>query len=194
LASVYFYSIFPEQVPIHWNLAGEIDGWGSKTTGTFMMPVIMLGMYLLFLGLPYLDPRQKRYEQFSKVYHGFKAIMLLFMAIIYFLIGANILGYNAPIEIWMPILIGALFILIGNYLSKVKSNWFVGIRTPWTLSSEEVWNKTHRMGGKLFIVGGLLMMLMPFLAEQIQIYLLIFIVLLVSLGNMGYSFWIYKKK
>jgi len=193
LASIYFYSIFPEQVPMHWNMAGEIDDWGSKTTGAFMLPTVMLGIYILFLVLPYMDPRKKRYEQFAKFYHGFKAVILIFMAIMYFLIAANTLGYNINIRIWVPILVGLLFILIGNYMGKIKPNWFMGIRTPWTLSNEDVWNKTHRMGGKLFILGGLLMILTPWLAPTAQLYLFIFIILLLSLGTMGYSFWLYKK-
>ena len=194
LASFYSYSVFPEQVPIHWNIKGEIDNWGSKTTGAFIMPAVMLGMYVLFLALPYMDPRKKRYEQFSKVYHGFKTIILMFMAIIYFLIGANTLGYNAPIGVWVPILVGILFILIGNYLSKIKPNWFMGIRTPWTLSSEEVWNKTHRLGGKLFIIGGLLMVVMPFIPINLKLPIFIIIIFGLTLGTFGYSFWLYKKR
>jgi len=194
ITSFYFYSIFPEQVPMHWNIAGEIDGWGSKTMGAFMLPVTMVGMYILFLGLPYLDPRQKRYEQFSKIYHGFKAIILLFMAIMYFLIGANTLGYNVPIGTLVPILVGILFILIGNYTAKIKPNWFIGIRTPWTLSSEEVWNKTHRIGGKIFVFSGLLFILEPFLPLNYQGPVFAIIIIGIVVGTFSYSYFIYKKE
>jgi len=193
LASIYFYSVFPERIPVHWNMTGEIDGWGSKTFGAFMLPIVMLGLYLLFLVLPYLDPRKKNYKQFSQIYHGFKTLILLFMGIIYFIVGLNALGYSIAVGTWVPVLVGVLFIIIGSYLAKIKSNWFIGIRTPWTLSSEEVWNKTHRFGGKLFILGGLLMILTPVLPEELKAYLFIFIVLLVSLGSVGYSYFLYQK-
>jgi len=194
IASFYFYSRFPDQVPIHWNFKGEVDNWGSRAVGAFLIPGVIAGMYLLFLFLPYLDPKKDRYKQFRKVYHFFKAFLILFMAFIYFLTGFSALGYDVKVGVWIPVLVGLLFILMGNYMSKIKSNWFIGIRTPWTLSSEEVWNKTHRAGGKVFIVAGILMAILPFLPLVFQKFGFIFIICFILLGTIGYSYVLYRKE
>ena len=193
-ASFYFYANFPERVPIHWNMAGEVDSYGSRATGAFLFPGILVGMYLLFLIIPYIDPKKARYIQFRKVYHIFKAFMIFFLAAIYFIASLNALGYNIPVGLWVPMMVGLLFIVIGNYMGKIKSNWFMGIRTPWTLSSEEVWNKTHRFGGKVFIFGGILMILMYFLPLNCRLPLFIIIITIILLGTVGYSYMLYRRE
>ena len=160
ISSFYFYSNFPDKVPIHWNVAGEVDRYGSRTIGAFLFPAIILGMYLMFLGIPYIDPKKERYTQFKRVYHVFKNLLIVFMTAMYFITSFNALGYDISVATWIPLMVGALFVFLGNYMSKLKPNWFMGIRTPWTLSSEEVWNKTHRLGGKVFIGGGVILMTM----------------------------------
>ena len=193
-ASFYFYAHFPEQVPIHWNMAGEVDNYGSRATAAFLFPAIVLGMYLLFIVLPYIDPKKERYAQFRKVYHVFKTFIIFFMVAIYFVASLNALGYKIPVGLWTPALVGLLFIIIGNYMSKIKSNWFIGIRTPWTLSSEEVWNKTHRLGGKVFILGGALMISMYFLPIKLRWPLFVVIIIIILLGTIGYSYWLFRKE
>jgi uncharacterized membrane protein len=194
ISSFYFFSNFPDQIPIHWNFQGEVDNWGSKTFGAFFFPVLILGMYLIFLILPYIDPKKLRYDQFQKTYHKFKRTLIIFMALIYFVSSFAGLGYNVNIGIWMPILIGLLFIFIGNYLSKIKPNWFLGIRTPWTLSSETVWQKTHQVGGKLFILAGVAIMIIPFTPITLQGWLLGLIVSIVIFGTVFYSLYLYLQE
>lgn len=192
-ASFYFYAHFPERVPSHWNFRGEIDGWSSKTMGAFFLPVLLIGMYLMFIALPLFDPKQERYEQFAKVYHIFKISILLILAATYFIASLNGLGYDISVGFWIPILIGAMFAVLGNYMGKIKMNWFVGIRTPWTLSSEEVWNKTHRFGGKVFIIGGILLASTAFLPEYLILPVFIVDILMLSLGTLAYSYIIYRQ-
>lgn len=193
-SSVFFYNNLPERIATHWNFAGEVDGWSSGQTQAIVFPLLAIGMYLLFLLIPYLDPKKERYEQFSKIYHIFKNIILALIVIIYFVVGLNGLGYNLPVGVIMPGLIGLLFIVLGNYMGKIKMNWFMGIRTPWTLSSEEVWNKTHRFGGKMFILAGLLMVAEIFLPTGWK--LPVFIIMMVTLlaGTVGYSYFAYLKE
>lgn len=193
-ASFYFYNNFPPTVPTHWNIAGEVDGWGSKFVAAFVIPLIILGMYLMFLFLPLLDPKKERYSQFAKVYHVFKTILVVFMAIIYFITSFSGLGYNIPVATIIPILVGLLFVIIGNYMSKLKMNWFVGIKTPWTLSSEEVWNKTHRVGGKIFIISGIIIAIMNWLPMNAKMPIFITVILMMTLGTFGYSYWLFKKE
>ncbi len=193
VASLYFYANFPERVPTHWNYQGEIDSYSNKTFGAFFFPALILGIYLLFLALPYLDPKKARYEQFSKVYHIFKGIFVLFMTAIYFFASFSALGYQIPIGTIIPAALGILFLIMGNYLGKIKPNWFMGIRTPWTLSNEEVWNKTHRLGGKLFMLMGLGMLLGPFLPNDIFWKIFIFSIFVVAFIPIIYSYFLYRK-
>ncbi len=197
VSSWYFYNNLPERIPVHWNFAGQVDGYGSGKIQSIVFPLLIVGMYILFLLIPYLDPKKERYEQFSKIYHIFKNLFLALIIIIYFIVGLNGLGYNLPVGLIIPVLIGILFIIIGNYMGKIKMNWFMGIRTPWTLSSEEVWNKTHRFGGKMFILAGLLMVAEIFLPTSWKLPVFIIMITILLLGTIGYSYFAYlqeKKK
>ncbi|MDD4271257.1 MAG: SdpI family protein [Patescibacteria group bacterium] len=196
-ASVFFYNNLPERIATHWNFAGQVDAYGSGKAQAVALPSMIIGMYLLFLVFPYLDPKKERYEQFSKVYHIFKAIILGLLVIVYFIVGLNGLGYNLPVGVIIPFLIGLLFIIIGNYMAKIKMNWFMGIRTPWTLSSEEIWNKTHRFGGKIFVLAGLLMMAETILPLSWKLPVFVFMIAALLFGTIGYSYIIFlleKKK
>lgn len=194
IASFYFYAHFPESVPTHWDFQGEVNGWSPSWVAAFVFPAVAVGVYFLFLALPYLDPKKERYTQFSKVYHVFKGMIVVFMSLVYFAASLNGLGYNVPIQTYVPFLIGLMFIVLGNYMSKIKPNWFMGIRTPWTLSSEEVWNKTHRFGAKVFMFGGVVLMCMNVLPVGFRMPLFIVAVVTMSLGTVVYSFIIYKKE
>ncbi|MFA4942004.1 MAG: SdpI family protein [Patescibacteria group bacterium] len=193
VSSFYFYSHFPDRVPTHWGISGEIDGWGSRNTA-FIIPAVIVGMYFMFLLLPFVDPKKERYEQFKKPYHVFKNFLIIFMAIIYFVTSFAGLGYDLPVGIIIPVMIGILFVIIGNYMAKIKMNWFFGIKTPWTLSSEEVWNKTHRFGGKMFVLGGILIAINSFLPLSFRLPVFIFTVIMLSFGTMGYSYLVYLKE
>jgi len=193
-AAIFFFNNLPERVATHWNFAGQVDAYGSGRAQAIAIPIMAAGMYLLFLLLPYLDPKKERYEQFSKVYHIFKNMILALLIIIYFVVGLNGLGYNLPVGVIIPVLIGLLFIIIGNYLGKIKRNWFMGIRTPWTMSSEEVWNKTHRFGGKMFILAGLLMMLETVLPNSFKLPIFIIMMIALLFGTIGYSYIVYLQE
>jgi len=192
-ASFYFYNNFPEQVPVHWNFKGVADNYATKFTGAFLFPIIIIFMYLMFLFVPFIDPKKDRYQEFGKIYHILKTVLIAFMVSIYFISSLIGLGYDIAIGLWTPVLVGLLFILIGKYLSKIKPNWFMGIRTPWTLSSEENWIKTHIFGGKVFMIGGLIMILIPFVPTEYQAWLLGLTIFILVFGTTGYSLMLYLK-
>ncbi len=192
--SFYFYAHFPEQVVGHWNFAGQPDDWTSRAGGAFGMVGVLIFMYVLFLALPMLDPKKDRYADFEKVYHLFKNIMVTFFAVIYVLSGLYNLGYPIQIQFWVPWLVGLLMILIGNYLGKLKRNWFVGIKTPWTLSSENVWNKTHRVGGWMFIVFGVCIIISPNLPYAWGAGIFVGGAVLATFGSMLYSYIVYLQE
>jgi len=193
ITGFYFYSVFPEQVPVHWNFAGQVDRFGGKFEGAFIMPIAATAMYLLFLLIPLVDPKKEKYQQFQKVYNLFRYLLILILWAIYLISSFNALGYNVRVEIWIPLIIGLLFIVLGNYMGKIKPNWFMGIRTPWTLSNDQVWSKTHRLGGKMFMLMGLLFILNPLLPFQSLTWMLIVPITLVALVPIIYSYVLFKK-
>ncbi|QCR24452.1 SdpI family protein [Pontibacter sp. SGAir0037] len=154
----------PERVPIHFNLQGEANGWGSKTGLIGIVFGLTVFINLLLLLIPKLDPKGK-IENMGSKYDRFRLLMVLFMSAL-----AVLIIYSASSrETFSPnllfILIGGLFIVLGNYFQALKPNYFIGIRTPWTLESETVWKKTHRMGGRLWVLGGVLIILTSFLPQ-----------------------------
>lgn len=194
LLSFYFYAHWPAQVASHWNFRGEVDGYGSSVFMAFFFPALLIGMYLLFLLLPYIDPKRERYAEFAKTYHIFKMAIILVLFAVYLVTGIYNLGYEFNVGIAVAVLIGLLMIIIGNYLGKIKYNYFMGIRTPWTLASETVWNKTHRVGRWIFILFGVLIIVAPFLPEVIGLILFIAGAALAVVGTFLYSYLVFRQE
>ena len=194
LSAFYFYAHFPDRVPTHWNFRGEVDGWSGRAQGAFIIPAMLIVMYVLFVFLPMLDPKKERYTQFLKTYNVFRNLILLVLILVYFIASFNGLGYNIPVQYTVPVIIGLLFVVLGNYMGKLKRNWFIGIRTPWTMSSEEVWNKTHRVGGYFFIVAGLGIMISPHLSQAWGLAVFIATIALMVFGTFIYSYILYLKE
>lgn len=190
----YYLQNFPAQVATHWGLDGEANGYSSAAFAAFFLPFLNLGLYLLFLALPYLDPKKEEYASFAKAYQGVKNLILGFMFILFVLTGVNGLGYTVPIGFWLPILMGFLFIVLGNILSKVKMNWFLGIRTPWTLSSETVWEKTHALGVPVFSLAGLLIAATVLVTGAWKIVFFVAAVVLIAIGLPLYSYLVYRQE
>jgi uncharacterized membrane protein len=189
--SFYFYAHLPQRVVTHWNAAGEPDGYSSRAFAAFFFPFFNLAIYLLMLFIPYLDPKKSNYEKFINIYHIVKGALVVFLSVIYFIISLNGLGYKIPVNLAIPVGIGILFIIIGYYLKGVKPNWFFGIRTPWTLSSDRVWEKTHNFGSKIFMISGLLMLLVVIFPNWFLWLMGLFVVLILS--TVIYSYLIYRK-
>lgn len=194
IASIYFYMHFPDRVPTHWNVRGEVDGWGSRAFGAFMLPGLNTAMYIGFLLFPFMDPKRDRYKDFAGVYSIFRSMIIGVMTAIYFIASLNGIGINVPVDIWVPAIIGILFIVLGNCMGKIRLNWMVGNRNMWTLSSEEVWNKTNRLSGKAFIVAGILIGIEGFIPQSLIVPTFIFAIALVLIVPTVYSFILYKKE
>src|SRR5712692_9412899 len=153
--SIWAYPSLPPAVATHWNVRGPADGFSSRIVAVSIFPIVVLVMTGLFNVLPKVDPRRENYGKFLSTYWLIANAVIVFMLIGHGMIIATGLGYTVKIDRPLPIGLGVLFIVLGNYLTRVEPNWFVGIRTPWTLSSDTVWRKTHRTGGWLFVLGGL---------------------------------------
>lgn len=165
LLTIVFYNKLPDLIPIHWNASGKIDGYGPKILGAFMAPVIMIFTWTGMKYLPKIDPRKNNYEKFEKSYSVIVSLLITFFLILHVVTLLAAMGYKVSIDKIVPSIVGILFIVIGNYLPKSKSNYFYGIKTPWTLSSDVSWRKTHRLGGKLFIISGMVLILSSFFLE-----------------------------
>ncbi len=160
--AVWAYPQLPEIVPSHWGIDGKVDGYSSRLTHTLLFPGITIGLYLLFLALPYIEPRREHFIKSWPFYQMIRNLMMVFMGFMFGITTwAGISEQPVQIGTIVPAMVGVLFIFIGNYLSQVKSNFFMGIRTPWTLSSDEVWRKTHIVGGYSFVISGLLFLASP---------------------------------
>ena len=149
----------PDAIPVHWNVNGEVDRYGGRFEGLLLLPLAALVIYLLMRYLPRIDPLRANYARFSGAYTAIRAAVLALMAGIYGMVIAWVQQKPVDMSKLVPAALGGLFLLLGSVLGKVKPNWFVGIRTPWTLSSARSWERTHRLGGWLFMGLGLLFLL-----------------------------------
>jgi uncharacterized membrane protein len=156
LASALVYPRLPETMPTHWDMSGRPDGWSNRTWGALMLPVFLLALWALALILPKIDPRGSNYAKFQGAFEAIIDSLMLFVLALHVVVLRASLGDPVQMQRIMPIGVGVLLIVIGNLLPRARPNWFVGIRTPWTLSSDRVWEKTHRFGGRVFVAGGLL--------------------------------------
>jgi len=193
LAGILAYPRLPDKVPTHWNFAGEVDGWGTAWEGAFLLPLIYLGVYILFILLPKIDPKRRNYAQMGKAYSTVALIVLLFFTVLYFGTLGIALGYFENLPSLIFIAIGIMFIVFGNYMGKIKHNYFMGIRTPWTLASEEVWYRTHRMAGPFWIAGGALFMLMSIVPKGFTLAIFLVIMFGLLLIPTVYSYVIFRR-
>ena len=156
LISALLYPQMPDRIPTHWNWRGEIDGWGDKQWAAWLMPAIMLGLLLFFQILPWLSPRQFDIESFRPTYDVIIVLLMLMFASLHVVFLLPAVGLHPPVDTTVMVILAAFFMLLGTVLDKVRRNFFVGVRTPWTIASERVWNDTHRVAAKLFFWSGLL--------------------------------------
>ncbi|MGI6120045.1 MAG: SdpI family protein [Desulfosporosinus sp.] len=193
IAATILYPQLPEQVPSHWNAAGEIDGYMGRLGGAFFIPTIMLGLLIMLLIIPKIDPKKANYRQMGKVYSIVVFAIITFMGNMYAGTIAAVHGYEMAVPRIAMTGIGLLFIILGYYMGRIKYNYTFGIRTPWTLASEEVWYKTHRTMAPLWVVGGVILLPVSFLPSSWTIPLILGVSLVLSLGSAVYSFIVYRK-
>jgi uncharacterized membrane protein len=181
----------PSQLPIHFNLQGEANDWGPK----WIFPIMVIGIYLLLLILPFIDPRKKNYKLFEGTYYKIRLFMVLFFVLINSVIMASEAGANINRDRLIMTGVLGLIILLGNYFSTLKPNWFIGIRLPWTLESESNWKKTHHLAGRLWFWIGLALLFASFiLPSEIFRKLMIGGIILLVAAPIGYSFYIFQKE
>ena len=186
IAGLLLWDQLPDSMPFHWNIKGEVDGWASKATAVFGMPALMLAMQWLCLFACTADPKYENYnpKMLKMALWVCPGIGLILCAMVY----PAALGYELPIEVIMPLIIGALFMVIGNWLPKCQQTYTMGIKLPWTLASEENWNATHRFGGKVWFFGGIATMLSALIGN---FWILLGVLILMCLLPAVYSYRYY---
>jgi uncharacterized membrane protein len=192
--AVFLYPQLPDQIPSHWNINGDIDAWSSKNFAVFFFPALIIAVYALMSGLVFLDPMRRNIESFSKTYFWMKTGIVTFLSFLYvatLLVG---LGYEINVARMIVLGIAALFLLLGLAMPGIKKNYMIGIRLPWTLHSERVWDKTHKFGGKLFIALAVIMAAAYFLPLVYSFWILMAGIILMLAALVIYSYLEFKKE
>lgn len=189
----YIWTSLPAQVPMHWDINGNVNRYGEKSE-MFFLAFIPLFLYLLLLVIPVIDPK-KRMDAMGSKFYSIRLLTTIFISVLFtFIIYSTKEGSLANPN-YIFILIGAFFMVLGNYFTTIKPNYFIGIRTPWTLESESVWKSTHRLAAKLWIPGGLIIVVSGFIfAEQTTLIIFTTVTIIIALIPIAYSYVQYRKE
>lgn len=159
LGSILLYNKLPQDIPMHWNVRGQIDNYMDKSVAVWMMPMMVLGMSILFRIFSMIDPKKQRYELFKREWEIMQTVYIAFFVYLHFVIFYMSLNPTKDLLPLMFLGMGILFTLLGNYMGKIRQNYFIGIKLPWTLSNEDNWNKTHRFASWTITISGLVVLL-----------------------------------
>lgn len=189
IAGVLLWNRLPEQIPTHFGISGEADGWSSKPFAVFALPLFMLAMHLICILATRADPKHNNISDkvFTVILYIVPAISLILCTMIY----PVALGSDINVSLMAMLFVGFVFVIIGNYLPKCKQSYTVGIKLPWTLDDSENWNKTHSLAGKLWVICGIIIIINAFLEGP---YMFLPVVAIMVLVPTLYSYMLYKKK
>ena len=192
LIGLFIWNFLPDKIVTHWNFSGEADGWSGKGFTVFGLPMILFVAHWICIIFTSIDPKNK--EQNKKVFSTVLWIMPIISLLMCNLTYSIALGYEVNISGIVRILIGLMFLIIGNYLPKCKQNYTIGVKVKWTLCNEENWNKTHRFSGRIWVVGGLVLLATLFIPMESFGYIFIPFILVMAFLPMIYSYAYYKKQ
>lgn len=192
--SAMVWNQMPDEMPVHWNARGEVDRYGAKWEGLLLLPFTTLGISLIFWLIPVMEPKKESLNSVKKVMGPLHLVFAGFMFGLYLLSLRASGNPSFDITRWMLPMMLVVFAVIGNYFGKLRPNYFVGIRTPWTLQNEEVWRRTHRMAGKIWVFGPVLLMPLVFLLKT-EVFFMVFlpVLLVMAFWPIGYSYWLFRK-
>ncbi|MCV2392682.1 SdpI family protein [Actinotalea sp. M2MS4P-6] len=191
-SAALLWSSVPEQIPVHWNAAGEVDRYGGRFEGLLLVPLIALGIYLLLLVIPRIDPARRNYEAFAGTWMLLRVSILVYLAFVG-LVTQLAIGREETLPAAQLIVgsVGVLFMVLGGVMGRIEPNWFAGIRTPWTLSSTRSWEATHRLGGRLFVALGVLTLIAAVIGGTVALVTILggMLVVLVVVSVYSYRVW-----
>jgi uncharacterized membrane protein len=193
-ASAAMYSRLPAEMPTHWDAQGGVNGSMSRAWGAWMMPLVLTAMAIILPWLPNIDPRRANYEKFRSSYDlVINAIVTLIAVLHVAMLGAAI-GWQVPMERITPLMVGVLFVILGNVLPRARPNWMFGIRTPWTLTNDRVWERTHRLSGIVMVIAGLLIIAMGLVAPMAGVPVIVAASVLAGVVPITYSYYAWRQE
>ena len=190
----YIWNKLPQEIPIHWNLKGEVDRYGEKIE-ILLIPILLpLLIYIIFSVIPKIDPK-KKLEKMGNKFRTLKFLLTTIMSALALFIIYSIQSKSLTSTNIIFLIFGVLYVVLGNYFKTIKANYFIGIRTPWTLESETVWKETHLLGGKLWLIGGLLVIISALvLDEKMNTAVFFIITIIITIIPAAYSFLLFKRE
>lgn len=199
IASAWIFSLavftrLPESMPVHWGISGDPNRYGSRIEGAFLLPFLMIGLYLIMQWYPSRDPRAPNIAKFRGAYDTVVAATLAFLAALHILAVGSTIGWNVNVTTVVLVGMGLLFVLLGNLLPLVRSNFIFGIRTPWTLSSETVWMRVHRVAGYARVAAGLITIACAFLARPLGVAIAVVSLLVSAAVPVVYSYILWSRE
>ena len=189
--AAWLYPQLPAEVPTHWNIHGQVEGYMPRFWGAAMAPLMIVGLAILMVLLPLISPRKFEIEPFARVYTTLMLAAQGFMLVIGVVVLAAGAGYAVRVPFVVMLAVGVLFMVLGNYMGKLRRNFFMGIRTPWTLASDAVWERTHRMGGWAFMLGGAVLVIGTLAGDML--WSLAIAIAIAVVAPVAYSFVIYRR-
>jgi uncharacterized membrane protein len=192
--SIWAYPELPAQVATHFDLHGDPNGWSSRLFASVFVPALGIVLAVVFTVLPRIDPRQANYALFRPTYWTIVNAVLVLLAAVHIFSLGKALGWTINMTRVAGVGVGGLFVLLGNRMSHIRPNWFLGIRTPWTLSSDTVWRKTHRFGGVAFVIAGLCLTATAVVASRWVMYGAVVVAAAAGLSSVVYSYVAWKQE
>lgn len=194
VASLVVYPRLPDRVPNHWNLHNQVNGYGPRWTVTFLFPVMLLALWGLMRFLPRIDPRRANYAKMQDTYDLVVNLTLTVLAVLHFVVLGAVMGAPVSMSRLVPAIIGVTMVILGNVLPRARPNWWFGIRTPWTLSNDRVWERTHRVGGYVMTATGVLALIAAFFTNPFALVTFAVLAGVMSLGLVAYSYFAWKQE
>ncbi|GLU43451.1 SdpI family protein [Allomuricauda sp. NBRC 101325] len=190
----YIWNQLPQEVPLHYNMKGEIDRYGDKSELIMIPFMLPLLIYVILLVVPYIDPK-KQIQKMGNKYHSLKLVLTLITSVLALFILYSTKGGSLSNPNFIFVIIGVMYLIFGNYFKTLKANYFIGIRTPWTLESEYVWKETHKLGGKVWFVGGIVAIISSLvLSVETNFKVFMGITVIIALIPIIYSYMLFKKQ
>jgi uncharacterized membrane protein len=194
LFSLGVYSRLPDQVPIHWDLSGSPNHFAGRLVGAFLMPVFMIVLLVVMQWYPSRDPRAENIAKFRGAYDTVVAATIALLGVMHVLALGSTLGWPVDMPTVGLVGLGAMFVLLGNLLPLARSNFIFGIRTPWTLSSDTVWTRSHRVGGYAMVMAGIITIAAAFLARPIGFEIAMGVLIIAAIVPVVYSYLLWSKE
>jgi uncharacterized membrane protein len=192
--TVSVYSGLPDRMPVHWGVRGNVNRYGSRAEAAFLMPIVMIGLWLLLRFLPRVDSRRANYAKFGDTYDLLVNSLIGLFAVMHVALLGTALGWPISMERLVPALVGLQFLILGNALPRARPNWWFGIRTPWTLTNDRVWMRTHRVGGYLLAAAGIVLLVAAAVPGAWTVTLGITAVGAAAFGSFIYSYFAWKQE